>query len=130
MNHVCVTHKKAVSSFPFTHLWKVDYFEESVSRGDIIIGSDVWIGHDVFILDGITIEDGAIIGARTVVASNVLPYTVVVGNPGVIKHYRFSPEQITKLLEIKWWDWSNDLIKQRMKDLKDVDIFLNKYYGK
>lgn len=127
MNHACITHKKAVSSFPFTYQWKVDYFEESVSRGDINIGSDVYIGFDAFILDGVTIGDGVIIGAKTVVAKDVPPYAVVVGNPGVVKHYRFTSEQIEKLLQIKWWLWENNIIRQRMEDLKDIDKFIEKY---
>lgn len=129
MNHACITHKKAVSTFSFTYNWKVDYFEESVSRGDINVGSDVYIGFDAFILDGITIGDGAIIGAKTVVAKDVPPYAVVVGSPGVVKHYRFYPDQIIKLLDIKWWNWPSYLIKERMQEFKDIDIFLQKYGG-
>ena len=130
MNHACITHKKAVSTFPFTYYWKADYFEESVSRGEIKIGSDIWIGYQAFIMDGVSIGDGAIVGARTVVTKDVPPFAVVVGNPGVVKHYRFFPDQIIKLLEIKWWDWPEQLIRERMQDFKDIDIFKNKYYGK
>jgi acetyltransferase-like isoleucine patch superfamily enzyme len=47
----------------------------------IRIGSNVWIGFEVCILPGVTVGDGAVIGARSVVAENVPPYTVVAGNP-------------------------------------------------
>jgi acetyltransferase-like isoleucine patch superfamily enzyme len=70
------------------------------------IGNDVWIGHGAFIKAGITIGDGAVIGAHAVVTKDVPPYAVVVGNPGVIKKYRFSPEIIQQLLTLKWWRFS------------------------
>lgn len=127
VNHVWVKHRKAVSSFSFTGQWKVDYFDTSVSRGPITIGNDVWIGREAWIMDGVTIGDGAVIGARAMVAKDVPPYAVVVGNPGRIAHYRFSPEQIEKLLKIKWWDWEVATIRERMNDLKDIDVFLKKY---
>ena len=79
-------------------------------------------------MDGITIGDGAIVGAMSVVAKDVPPYAVVVGNPAKIVHYRYSEDVIAKLLKIKWWDWSESLIKERMEDFKDVDIFVSKYY--
>jgi acetyltransferase-like isoleucine patch superfamily enzyme len=47
----------------------------------IHIGDNVWIGFDVCVLPGVTIGEGAIIGARSVVAEDVDPYTIVAGNP-------------------------------------------------
>ena len=127
MNHAVVTHQKAVSTFPFTYYWKLDYFEESVSRGEIHIGSDVWIGRDALIMDGVNIGDGAIVGIKSVVTKDVPPYAVVVGNPGVIKKYRFSEDKIAKLLEIKWWELKNDMVKEIVPYLKDIDTFLDFY---
>lgn len=54
----------------------------------IYIGNDVWIGRKVIILPGVHIGDGAVIGAGTVVAKDVPPYTVAVGNPMVFKKER------------------------------------------
>jgi len=127
MNHVVVTHPKAVSTFPFTHSWKVDYFEESVSRGPILIGNDVWIGRDAVIMDGVTIGDGAIIGIKAVVTKDIPPYAVVAGNPAVIKKYRYTEIQIKQLLQIRWWTWDNTLIRERIDDFKDIDVFLARY---
>jgi len=50
-------------------------------RKDIVIGKNVWICAGAFIGPGVTIGDGAIIGARSVVTKDVLPWTVVAGNP-------------------------------------------------
>ena len=47
----------------------------------IIIEDDVWIGSRVIILPGVTVGKGSIIGAGSVVTKNVLPYTIVAGNP-------------------------------------------------
>lgn len=53
----------------------------------IHIGNTVWIGFDACVLPGVTIGDGAIVGAKSVVTSDVAPYTVVAGNPArVIRH--------------------------------------------
>jgi acetyltransferase-like isoleucine patch superfamily enzyme len=47
----------------------------------IRIGRNVWIGFDCVVLPGVTIGDGSIVGARSVVAQNVPPFTLVAGNP-------------------------------------------------
>ena len=53
----------------------------------ITIEDDVWIGRRVIILPGVNIGEGSVIGAAAVVAKDVPPYSIVVGNPGkVIKN--------------------------------------------
>ena len=47
----------------------------------IHIGKNVWIGFDCCVLPGVTIGDGAVVGARSVVVSDVPACTVVAGNP-------------------------------------------------
>ena len=47
----------------------------------IRIGRNVWIGFDACVLPGVNIGEGAIVGARSVVAQDVAPFTVVAGNP-------------------------------------------------
>jgi acetyltransferase-like isoleucine patch superfamily enzyme len=50
------------------------------------IGNNVWIGAKATILKGVTIGDGAIIGANALVARDIPPNAIVVGNPArVIK---------------------------------------------
>jgi len=53
-----------------------------------------------------------------VVVKDVPPYAIVVGNPGRIVRYRFSPEIIDSLLEIKWWE----LDLHALKDIEFTDI--------
>ncbi len=76
------------------------------------IGNDVWIGENAIIMDGVIINDGAVIGAGAIVTKNVPPYAIVVGVPAKIIKYRFEPEVISKLLELKWWDKDPEFIKK------------------
>jgi acetyltransferase-like isoleucine patch superfamily enzyme len=45
------------------------------------IGDDVWIGFGACILPGVTVGTGSVVAARSVVDSDVPPFTVVAGNP-------------------------------------------------
>ncbi len=54
----------------------------------VTVGDDVWIGRRVIILPGTTIKEGAVIGAGAVIAKNIPPYAIVVGNPARIIGYR------------------------------------------
>ena len=65
-----------------------------------------WIGQNAVILPGVHIGDGAIIGANSVVGSDVEPYTIVIGNPAKMLRKRFDDEMIDLLLKFKWWDKS------------------------
>jgi acetyltransferase-like isoleucine patch superfamily enzyme len=47
----------------------------------ITVGSNVWIGFDACVLPGVRIGDGCIIGARSVVTSEIPAYCIAAGNP-------------------------------------------------
>lgn len=49
------------------------------------IGSNVWIGEGVIILPGVKIGDGAIIGAHSIVRSNIPDNCIAVGTPAKVK---------------------------------------------
>jgi acetyltransferase-like isoleucine patch superfamily enzyme len=68
------------------------------------IGNDVWIGCNSTILRGVKIGDGAVIGANSLVNKDVPPYAIVAGSPAKILKYRFEPNIILALLDVKWWD--------------------------
>lgn len=89
---------------------------------DIIIGNDVWIGSDACIKGGVTIGDGAVVGMKSVVTKDVPPYAIVAGNPATIRKYRFKEEQIHALLEIQWWDWDLDRIRDNAHLLQDRSV--------
>ncbi len=86
-------------------------------KGDTVVGNDVWIGQNVTVLPGVHIGDGAIIGANAVVASNIPPYAIAVGNPCKVVRIRFDENTVKRLLELKWWDWSEDRIFENMEIL-------------
>lgn len=92
------------------------------NKGDIVIGNDVWIGYDAIIMSGVKIGDGAIIGTRAVVTNDVPPYSIVGGIPAKIIKKRFNDDIISKLLKIKWWDWSYEKIQSNIQHIQSGDI--------
>lgn len=118
----------SLSTYPFPlffeewNLKRENVTESWNNKGNIVIGNDVWIGYEAVIMAGVTIGDGAIIGTRAVVTKDVPPYTIVGGVPAKIIRKRFSDEVISKLLEIKWWDWERDRIERNIEAIKSGDI--------
>ena len=47
----------------------------------IRIGRNVWIGFEACILPGVSIGEGAVVGTRSVVTTDVPPFSLVAGNP-------------------------------------------------
>jgi acetyltransferase-like isoleucine patch superfamily enzyme len=57
------------------------------------IDDDAWIGCSVVILPGVTVGRGAIVGAGSVVTSDVPPFSLVAGNPArVVRDLRVGGE--------------------------------------
>ena len=116
----------AVSTFPFYTLEGWDMVPPAVCdlplKGDTVIGNDVWIGQNAVILPGVHIGDGAIIGAESVVGSDVEPYTVVAGNPARAIRRRFDDEMIDLLLRFRWWDKSTEEINALIPLLTSSDL--------
>lgn len=83
------------------------------------IGNDVWIGAGAQILSGITIGDGCVIGAGAIVTKDIPPYSIVTGIPGKIQRKRFDEDIIEMLLQLRWWDWSEDKIKNNIDLLRN-----------
>ena len=62
-------------------------FDEKVLISPVVIEENVWIASHAIILPGVTIGEGAVVGAGAVVAHDVPPWTIVAGNPAVVKGY-------------------------------------------
>lgn len=77
----------------------------------VIIGNDVWIGENAYIKSGVKIGSGAIIGAHAVVTKDVMPYSIVVGVPAREISKRFDEDTIKKLLDMEWWNWSDQKLQ-------------------
>jgi chloramphenicol O-acetyltransferase type B len=114
------------TTFPFFYMKEEPAFAGALDAyqpaGDTIVGSDVWIGSEAMIMPGIRIGHGAVIGSRALVTRDVEPYTIVGGNPAKPIRKRFSDEEIAMLLEMAWWDWPLEEIKDAMKLLCSADI--------
>jgi len=121
----------AATTFPISHIMlgqavPATAFGRPVG---ISIGNDVWIGRRAMILPGVTIGDGAIIGAGAVIAKDVAPYAVIVGNPAKVIRYRFDPETIEKLQAIRWWEWTDEKIKSEAEWLLGpIDAFVDRHW--
>jgi maltose O-acetyltransferase len=59
-----------------------------VIERDIIIGNHVWVGSNVFVREGCHIGNNTIIGANSVVITDVPDNAVVAGNPARIIKYK------------------------------------------
>ena len=116
----------AVSTYPFYTLEGWDMKPPEASdlplKGDTVIGNDVWIGQNAVILPGVHIGDGAIIGANSVVGSDIEPYTVVIGNPARQLRKRFDDELIDIMLQFRWWDKSIEEINGLIPILTCSDL--------
>jgi acetyltransferase-like isoleucine patch superfamily enzyme len=99
-------------------------------KGDIIVENDVWIGAKATIMSGVKIGNGSVVGSGSVVTKDVPPYAIVVGNPAVVVKYRFTEEQIQKLLDISWWSWDEEKIRDNAMNMwsSDTEVFIEKHY--
>ena len=61
---------------------------DDAAEGGIVIGSDVWIAAQCTILKGAKIHDHAVIGAQSLVNSEIPENAIVVGTPAKILKYR------------------------------------------
>ena len=99
---------------------------------DVIIEEDVWIASNVTILAGVTIGRGAVLGAGVVCRKDVPPYSVVIGNPGKIVGFKFTPEEALeheKLLyaekeRIPFETLETNYQKHYLDKVKDIKQFL------
>ncbi|QIH07589.1 MULTISPECIES: type B chloramphenicol O-acetyltransferase [unclassified Pseudomonas] len=107
-----------VSTFPFYWMPEEPAFAGAQngyeSAGDTVIGNDVWIGSEAIIMPGVKVGDGAVIGTRALVTRDVEPYAIIGGNPAKTLRMRFDECTVQMLLEMKWWDWSTDQLKDVM----------------
>ncbi len=97
------------------------------SKSKIVIGHDVWVSTNAVILPGVTIGHGAVIGAGAVVTKDIPPYAIATGVPAKVIKYRFSEDIIKGLLKIKWWDWSDEKIRNNIHLFYKPKEFVNRF---
>ena len=112
-----------VTTYPVNILFGVERVQGlPTTKGDVVIGNDVWIGQDALILSGVQIGDGAVIAARSVVKEDVLPYSIVAGNPAQHIKFRFSKSVRDNLQSIAWWNWPLSKLEKAWPLLLSSDI--------
>lgn len=114
-----------ITTYPFAHLHGQGWPPVTcspVDGEDITIENDVWVGHNAIIMQGANVGDGAVIGAHSIVAGKVQPYSIVVGNPAKEIKKRFDPYQIDMLLRIAWWNWPIELIRHHLQAISSPDV--------
>lgn len=113
------------TTFPFEVKFQ-NKVSEAISNGPIIVEDDVWIGQGAFILSGVKLGQGAVIAAKSVVVKDVPPYAIVGGNPAKIIRYRFTENQIKKLVELDYSKIPDEFFSSDNKLLNgNIDTFLN-----
>lgn len=115
-----------ISTFPFFHYPYEPRFQDAADgylpAGDTLVGHDVWIGSEAIIMPGVKVGHGAVIGTRALVTRDVEPYAIVGGNPARTIRKRFPEEQVAMLLEMDWWDWSEEQLRAAMPLLTSGDV--------
>lgn len=122
-----------ISTFPFSQkLGMVDIPTAGTRDEKIVVGNDVWLGTSAILMGGAEVGDGAVVGAYSVVAGKIPPYSIAIGNPARIIRKRFSDEEIEALLKIEWWDWTDEKIRENVGLLSTDNIkeFIEKYLPK
>ncbi len=118
---------KSITTYPFNIMgggWEkaMPTLEDLPLKGDTVVDNDVWIGQNVTVMPGVHIGDGSIIAANSVVTKDVPPYHIAGGNPCKIIKKRFDDELIDYLLNLKWWDWSEEKIFKNLEVLCSPDL--------
>ncbi|MGB0958976.1 MAG: chloramphenicol acetyltransferase [Halocynthiibacter sp.] len=93
------------------------------------IGADTWIGNGAMIKPEVTLGHGAVVASGAVVTKDVDPYTIVAGTPAKVIRLRQPKEVAERLIELAWWDWSHDELRDRLTDFRTMPAlaFLEKY---
>jgi len=110
-----------ISTYPFS-IFRNGWEKVMPKPGELPYRGDTVVGNDATIMPGVKIGHGAIIASKSVVFNNVKPYSIVGGNPAEFLRMRFSPEQVSKLLQLAWWDWDIEKITRNLEKITGGDV--------
>jgi len=105
-----------------------EFFAHRASR-IAYVGNDTWIGHAAIIRPEVRIGHGAIVAAGAVVTKDVPDYMIVAGVPAKPLRARFPDNVASCLINLAWWDWPHEKLKQALPDFRalSIEAFLEKY---
>jgi acetyltransferase-like isoleucine patch superfamily enzyme len=112
----------------FSNHLRKNYYKHGVPATTLqhtSIGHNVWIGHGAIIKAGVSIGNGAIIASGAVVTKDVLPYSIVGGNPAKFIRYRISEDLIEKLEKTAWWKYSPKQLE--IFQMHDIENFIENF---
>lgn len=69
----------------------------TTNNNRIVIGANCWLGASVTVLGNVSIGHGSIIGANSLVMSNIPPFSVAIGNPA----------KVVKRFDVEFGQWVN-----------------------
>ncbi len=103
--------------------------EQKTFGKGINIANDVWIGANTVIVDGVNIASHSIIAAGAVVTKDVLPYTIVGGNPAKVIKNRIETYFAPKILSFfnKITPQIETLLSKRFVGGKYTDTSVNQH---
>ena len=93
------------AQFVNSSIGKYSYVFESV-----VVNTE--IGAFCSVASDCVIGSGAVIGMGRVATRDVSPYEIWVGNPARFIRKRLDDETVSKLSEVKWWDWDDKTLKE------------------
>lgn len=91
---------KKISTYPFHQISNKHRIVDVNCKGKIIVEDDVWLGMNCTVLSGVHIGQGAVIGAGSVIARDIPPYSIVIN--GKVAKYRFGNDIIEELVKIDY----------------------------
>ncbi len=104
-NHVFVGPQVGI----YTPIHPIDATLRSLGRemaNPVVIGDNVWIGGHATICPGVSIGDDAVIGAGSVVTSNIPPHNIAVGNPcHILRAITDTERETWRQREEDYQDW-------------------------
>lgn len=90
VDKVNIGHKATVSQYSYLCTASHDYNDPAMPliTASITIENNAWVTADVFVGPGVTIGEGAVVGARSTVTKDIMPWTVVAGSPPKLVAHR------------------------------------------
>ncbi len=90
---------KRITTYPFQSM----IYHQKLNKplcNNIIVEDDVWIGYNALIMPGVRIGQGSVIAARSIVTTDVPPYSIYIGTS--VRKKRFSDEIIRELQSLDY----------------------------
>ena len=130
-----------LTTHPFLYLPEFGVVaEHGVRPNPQVLEDDVWLGHNATVLPGCqNIGRGAVIGAGSVVTSEVPRYAVMAGGPAKLIRYRFSPLVRAAIEATHWWELDKQPLARGLKaapgfgmhpDVESARAFYRAVHGK